>query len=256
MKVWQPQSKNNRWLPGIAAISIHILLGYLLISGLAVDVVRKANSAIKVTNIMPDPPLPEIKPPPTKDEVIKKAKPQGAASPKNIKSKAAPREAPTPKVDLSLLKPKPTAEKAGKGSDNTTGNSNQIGPGIGAGGQGAGLGAGKAGNGGGGVQVGSRAKYISGRIKNSDYPRAASTAKAIGAVTVKFTITTKGRAVQCRVTQSSGNTDLDSTTCRLIEKRFRYEPARDTSGNAIEDVTGWRQDWWLANKDEQSGSTS
>ncbi len=244
MRGWQAQDK-NRLLSAILAALIHIAIGFLLISGLAMDVVRKTSSAMKVTNVIAEAPIP---PSPPKPEVLKEVKPQGAASPKNIKSKAAPREAPKPIVKLPLPKPKITAEKAGKGNDATAGSSEKIGPGSGAGGQGAGTGAGGTGNGGGGIKLLSRASYISGRIKNSDYPRGASKANAEGVVIVRFTIYPDGRAGQCRVTKSSGNAELDSTTCRLIEKRFRYKPARDASGNAIEDVTGWKQDWWLENK--------
>jgi protein TonB len=34
----------------------------------------------------------------------------------------------------------------------------------------------------------------------------------------------------CRVTRSSGSRALDSTTCRLIEQRFRFRPSRDALG--------------------------
>lgn len=252
MGQWQPQD-NNKWLSGIAALCIHVALGYLLISGLAVQIVRKTSSVMTVTNLRSDLPLPPTVITPTvKTEVTKKARSQGVASSKSIKSKAAPREAPVPVVKVPMLNMKLTAEKASKGSDNTQGYSDQIGIGLGAGGEGIGTGAGAAGNGNGGLQIKSRAKYVSGRIKNSDYPRAASKAKATGAVTVKFTVTLNGRAVRCRVLQTSGSADLDTTTCRLIEKRFRYQPALGTDGNAIEDVTGWRQDWWFDTKNPNS----
>jgi periplasmic protein TonB len=232
-------------------ILIHTLLAYLLIYGLNVDNVRQASSIMKVSNIAAEvPPLPE--PPPPKPEVIKEVKPQGAASAKNLKSKAVPREAPKPIVKLKPKKQQTTAEKAGKGNDASAGNSDQPGPETGAGGQGTGTGAGGSGKGAGGIKIRSRAKYLSGRIKNSDYPRGASKANVGGAVIVRFTISVNGRAGGCRVTQSSGNAELDNITCRLIEKRFRYEPGRDTDGNAIEDVTGWKQDWWLENKGEKT----
>jgi protein TonB len=44
--------------------------------------------------------------------------------------------------------------------------------------------------------------------------------------------------------KSSGHSELDSTTCRLIEQRFRYEPARDSEGRPVPQVVGWAQRWW------------
>ena len=60
-----------------------------------------------------------------------------------------------------------------------------------------------------------------------------------------FEIGADGRVKQCTVIQSSGHADLDATTCRLIKQRFRYRPARDARGNAVPDVKGWKQTWWL-----------
>lgn len=62
---------------------------------------------------------------------------------------------------------------------------------------------------------------------------------------VRFTVGTDGRAGGCTVMRSSGNAELDATTCRLIERRFRFDPARDTQGRLVSDVKGWEQVWWL-----------
>jgi periplasmic protein TonB len=251
MMLWQ-QSKNDRIYSAIAAVIIHIVFGYLVISGLGIDIVRNTASTIKTINIANTPPPPDPPPPPPTVAVVKELKPKGAAAPKNIKSKAAARESPKPKVKIKVEKPVSTAEKAGKGNDATAGNADKVGPGTGAGGQGSGTGAGGSGNGSGGLVVASRAMYKSGRLKNSDYPRAASKANAEGTVIVRFTVFTDGRVGKCKVDKSSGNLDLDNTTCQLIEKRFRYIPARDKEGNAIEDVTGWKQTWWLQNTNKNS----
>jgi protein TonB len=64
-------------------------------------------------------------------------------------------------------------------------------------------------------------------------------------VTAHFDVRADGGVEHCRVVASSGSTLLDETTCRLIEARFRYVPARDATGAAITDIAGWRQDWWL-----------
>jgi periplasmic protein TonB len=42
-----------------------------------------------------------------------------------------------------------------------------------------------------------------------------------------------GRVFDCEITRSSGSRELDETTCRLIQERFRYEPSRDPSGRPV-----------------------
>jgi protein TonB len=66
---------------------------------------------------------------------------------------------------------------------------------------------------------------------NRDYPAAALRREEEGTVRVSFTIGTDGRVTNCNVMQSSGSSSLDSTTCRIIMSRFRYDPARDAYGN-------------------------
>ena len=95
------------------------------------------------------------------------------------------------------------------------------------------------------LQVGTRARLLAGTINDRDYPAAAARAAIGGSVTVRFTVGTDGRARDCGVMRSSGDIALDATTCRLIQRRFRYAPARDEAGRAVESQQGWRQDWWL-----------
>lgn len=90
-----------------------------------------------------------------------------------------------------------------------------------------------------------RAALIKGRLKNSDYPRAARKAGAEGTVHVRFLVNPDGGVGGCTVTRSSGNAELDGTTCRLIERRFRYKPARDAQGRPTSDVIVGEQLWWI-----------
>ena len=55
-----------------------------------------------------------------------------------------------------------------------------------------------------------------------------------GSVGVRLAVGANGRPQSCRVTRSSGNSELDSTTCRLLQDRLEFTPARDRSGNAVE----------------------
>ncbi|HWT12471.1 MAG TPA: energy transducer TonB [Allosphingosinicella sp.] len=80
----------------------------------------------------------------------------------------------------------------------------------------------------------SAASLLRGAFNNdSDYPAAARREEEQGTVRVSFTVGTDGRVGNCTVVASSGSSSLDSTTCRIFERRFRYSPARDSSGNAV-----------------------
>jgi periplasmic protein TonB len=234
--------RNDRLKSAAAVLLIHAFASLAILSAFDVSagtLVTKALNNLNVINI----PVPAV----VADDKPKLATPdpEGAASAANIKKSSAPFEAPKPLVKIPPRKPLPAAPKAGKGRDNDAGTAETPGTGTGAGGVGSGFGSGNGGDGTGGGGVASRAKLISGRIKNSDYPKSATTAKQGGTVTAHFTVGTDGRASNCRVVKSSGNADIDATTCRLIEQRFRYEPARNRAGQPITDVTGWQQSWWL-----------
>lgn len=54
-----------------------------------------------------------------------------------------------------------------------------------------------------------------------------------GSVSVRLRVSANGRAQACSVTRSSGNNALDSTTCRLLQERLVFNPARDRVGNPI-----------------------
>lgn len=85
-----------------------------------------------------------------------------------------------------------------------------------------------------GAVAASGASLIRGAFNNeSDYPSAARRREEQGTVQVRFTVGADGRVSGCTVLRSSGSSSLDSTTCRIFERRFRYAPARDGSGNAV-----------------------
>lgn len=228
---------------GVAAV--HAAIGYALIVGLGFEVMRAPAETLKLFDIAPEPPPPppveEIIPPKARTEAS-----EGAAAPPGLKARPTPVVAPPPKVRLPVPSPVIVAPVAGPGIAPSAGASDIAGPGTGAGGEGEGTGSGGAGSGAGGGGPVTRPRYVSGRLVNSDYPRGARDAE--GSVTVEFTVETDGRVSECQVTESSGNADLDTTTCRLIERRFRYDPARDAEGRAVADVTGWRQDWWIGRR--------
>lgn len=230
--------RHQRALAAAATLLAAVLAGYGLVAGLGLSVPRLVQETISAI-ALPAPTPPE----PTTVAPEKPAdKPSGAASPANRDARAAAVAAPKPKLPPSDPPPVAAAPKPGDGSEASAGAAPVAGPGSGAGGQGDGLGSGGSGNGRGG---GTRPAWRSGTIADRDYPKDARRAKVGGEVEVRFTIETTGRVTRCRVTRSSGDASLDTTTCRLIEERFRFKPATDSAGRAVASDYGWRQNWWL-----------
>jgi protein TonB len=145
----------------------------------------------------------------------------------------APLAAPPPVVAVPPPVPLVAAAVAGSGTSAQAGGT-AIGNGNGNGADGDGSGA-----------AGTPARLLRGAIRARDYPAAERRARIEGVVTVRFTVTPDGRATACRTMRSSGNAALDATTCRLIEQRFRYAPARDAGGVPRAEERGWQQRWWI-----------
>lgn len=232
-------SGRQRVVSGGGALFAVVAVGFGLASGLDLDVVRKASQAIAALAI-PAPPPPE--------PVVPRAAPSdtasGKASAANKHAKAAPIAAPKAKLP-PIIPPIAAAPLPGAGNDASAGATPNPGVGSGAGGRGDGSGAGGSGSGTGG---GSKAVWQSGTIRDRDYPAAASRARTGGEVEVRFTIQPTGRVTGCRVTRSSGDAALDTTTCRLIEERFRFKPATNPAGDVVASTYGWRQNWWLESR--------
>lgn len=193
---------------------------------------------LDIFNIMPEPPArpPEKKPTPAR-------KKNGASGAPALRAKATEIVAPPPVVPI-VMPTVAAAKLPDVGAASSTGASPYAGMGTGGGGSGDGDGDGDGGD-------ETPPLLRSGRIKNSDYPRAAFEANASGTVSVQYTVTAKGRATGCTVTRSSGNLELDRATCRLIEERFRYEPSCDARGNPVESGIVENHSWTV-HPDEQS----
>jgi TonB family protein len=65
---------------------------------------------------------------------------------------------------------------------------------------------------------------------NDDYPAAAMRDEREGTSEFLLTIAPDGLPQRCEITTSSGHTDLDATTCRLLMERARFRPGRDEKG--------------------------
>jgi protein TonB len=233
--------RRDRVQAGVAVALLHALLGYVLVTGLGAHVVRSVGTSLKLFDVRPpEPPQPLPEPAQAQSKEA-----EGEASPPNLKARATPVVAPPPRIRLKAPEPLPAAPKRSPlpGNDRSAGNSAMPGPGTGSGGIGTGPGSGGAGRGNGAGAA--RAVRLSGQLADSDYPRSALRAGVEGSVSVRFVVGTDGRASACTVTRSSGDATLDSTTCRLIELRFRYRPARNAAGEAVPETIRKTFDWLI-----------
>ncbi len=233
-------SRRDKAVSALGVALIHALLGYLLVTGLGFDPVHHASETLAAFDVTEPLPPPEAAPEPERAA----AREAGAAAPPALEARPSPVVAPPPVIPAPS--PVIAAPVASPNSTPASGATPLPGPGTGGGGVGAGTGSGGAGDGpGGGGGAAMRARQIAGAITPRDYPDGARRAGATGAVTVRFTVGVDGRARGCAVAISSRRGDLDAATCRLIEARFRYRPARDAAGRAVAEERGWRQSWWF-----------
>jgi TonB family protein len=78
-----------------------------------------------------------------------------------------------------------------------------------------------------------------------DFPARALKDRRQGIVAFQLEITPDGRVSHCNITGSSGHPDLDSTTCVLMARRGRFDPALDGQGQPIPGKWSNRVKWSL-----------
>jgi TonB family protein len=84
-----------------------------------------------------------------------------------------------------------------------------------------------------------------GWISDADYPAAALSAGQQGAVQVRFLINAAGAVSQCNVASTSGSAALDARSCEIVMQRFRFKPASDANGKAVEEWRSQKVSWKL-----------
>ena len=245
---YRQSSPNDRIGAALGAALLQGLLLYALVIGLGVRMPGSTESPLSLFAVLP-PPAP---PPPEKitPHPIRSPKPEGAASPPNLRSKATEIVAPIPIVQVTVPPPVVAALKPGIGNQASTGAADVPGPGTGAGGVGNGTGSGRAGNGDGDGGSGTPPRWVRGRLKDSDYPHAAKEALISGTVGVRYVVAVSGRVTECSVTHSSGSTELDETTCRLIRERFRFKPSKDEDGTPVDSIIVENHSWLIDDRPE------
>lgn len=70
-------------------------------------------------------------------------------------------------------------------------------------------------------------------LRSGDYPSAALRTATQGRVIVRLAVSAAGRATECATVATSGNEEIDATTCRVILARGRFQPALDATGQPV-----------------------
>jgi TonB family protein len=90
------------------------------------------------------------------------------------------------------------------------------------------------------------AQQTGGSITADDYPAAALRDDASGRCVLQFTVSETGAVRDIEISVSSGHKALDDAACKLIARRFRFEPARDAAGRPIAERRQQAVQWELS----------
>lgn len=194
------QVSGNRITAFIVVALLHVLVGWLLVSGLAYEGLQKVVKKVTTIDIKKDepkkdepPPPPPKKAPPPPPITVPPTKLPPIAPPPFTAPPPPPMAPPPPPPPLApplappaapRIQPKPAQPKGNPGSWATT----------------------------------------------NDYPSQALREERQGTTRFRVTVGPDGRVTDCTVTGSSGSPDLDATACAKIRQRARFNPATDGEG--------------------------
>ena len=174
------------------------LMGYGLLNGLNISIVKKLVEKLDVIEIEEPPPPEEEEPPPPPEEILPPPEPPPVLMPPPVF--VAPPTAPTitvpkPKPPPAVVVPPPPPPPPDLSTP--------------------------------GKPKGNPARWVGPR----DYPSRALRQDREGTTRIRVTYGVDGRATSCDVVSSSGHGDLDDKTCKLIMRRGRFLPGTDRNGN-------------------------
>jgi len=221
-------SERSRAIFGVALV--HLALGALLLTGLAVRIPPKAELISRLIDLQLASPPPPEHPPRSVHERRSRASAPKAASTAKPGGPSGPVKQASPRIPDAPIVTRPQASGGGG-----SGSGESFGSGSGGGSGGAGEGEGDDG--------GTDLEQIAGEIRSSDYPPQALQQRISGRVQFRFTVGPSGRVTDCSITRSSGSAELDSTTCRIVMERFRYRPSTDSRGRPIADEVDGEHVW-------------
>ena len=88
-----------------------------------------------------------------------------------------------------------------------------------------------------------RDKGLRSLFSPDDYPIAAMKAGRMGKADVRLRVGENGSISECSILRSSGSADLDTVTCKVLNERAKFEPARDVDGKAVRGIVVTSIQW-------------
>ena len=194
-------TSSNRVIALVVVALLHILLGYGLVTGLAFEAVKKVAQRVTTIDIEEEKPKEELPPPPPPKEA---PPPPIVAPPPPINISPAPppistvtHAPPPPPIVIPTAAPPPPPPPPPRVAPKAPQPRNN--PGSWA--------------------------------TPDDYPTKAMREDRAGTTRFSVTVDAEGKVTSCQVTGSSGHSDLDDATCKLVTRRARFRPATDGEGN-------------------------
>lgn len=205
----------------VAIVVVAVILavtGYAFVTGLAYQYIKKTTEKMDVFDIEEPPPPPEeVPPPPPPDTpvppppttvVVQKPIVQVPSPPIQIdmSTRIPPSQPPTPPAPPAPPAPPPPPPPPRIAKP---------------------------------LQARGQANWVT----DADYPPAALRSGDQGTLGFRLAVGPDGRVTDCTVTSSSGSSLLDSTACRLLQRRARFSAAEDANGNKISATFASRFTW-------------
>ena len=214
------QMSGNRTVSIVFVALLHVLLGYAIITGLAYNVVKKAAEDLKTFDVEEEPPPPPEEPPPPPPEQQVETPPPPVVSPPPLVRTNTP---PPPVSTVNVAPPPVITPTAPVAPPAPPAPPPPPPPRV--------------------IQPVAPKANLASLFSTDDYPPSALRAGEAGTTGFRLDVGPDGRVTNCTVTSSSGSSALDSATCRLLTRRARFTPARDSSGSAAPGVHNSRIVW-------------
>jgi protein TonB len=208
----------NRVISIVLVGLLTVTMGYGLVNGLNISVVKKIAEKLDVVDIKEETPPEEPPPPPPPDTDLPPpppvvTPPSPFPPPQTTNVVESVREAPPAPPPPVYVPPAAPVAPPPPAVDRTAAGTPRGNPGRWA--------------------------------TNDDYPARAMRDGREGTTGFRVTYGADGRITSCDITSSSGHDDLDAETCKLITRRGRFNPGKDRDGNAAGGTYSNRIRWQI-----------
>lgn len=214
----EQKMSSNRMIGLGAVVLIHVLLGWLLVTGLAQKFVKQIIEPIEAVQVKEEAPPPDEPPPPPPKEVEippyvpppdVQVQTDSPPPPITVQTQTVPPpqayQPPAPAAPVAA----PPAPPAPAGpTSRATANARVF------------------------------------EVSEDDYPPSSLRAEEEGVTQVRVAINAQGRVEACEITASSNFPKLDERTCKIAQSRWRFKPALQ-NGTPVADSLTKRIRWQI-----------